>query len=70
MPTVRLIRGDALEWLPRLEAGSIDMIFADPPYNLSGSGFLTCRRGKPVECNKGTWDQLEDLHEFNRQWLS
>ncbi len=69
MPTIRLIHGDALEWLPKLQAGSIDMIFADPPYNLSGKGFLTCRGGKPTECDKGEWDRLDDLHEFNRQWL-
>lgn len=69
MPTIQLIHGDALEWLPKLEAGSVDLIFADPPYNLSGSGFLTCHGGKPVECNKGEWDQLDDMHEFNRRWL-
>jgi site-specific DNA-methyltransferase (adenine-specific) len=69
MTSIQLIHGDALEWLPKLDAASVDVIFADPPYNLSGSGFLTCRGGKPVECNKGEWDQLEDLHAFNRQWL-
>ncbi|MFN4032102.1 MAG: DNA methyltransferase [Fimbriimonadales bacterium] len=44
-------------------------IFADPPYNLSGQGFLTCRGGKPVACNKGEWDQIQNLHEFNRAWI-
>jgi site-specific DNA-methyltransferase (adenine-specific) len=47
MPTIRLIHGDALEWLPRMETASVDVIFADPPYNLSGDGFLTCRSGTP-----------------------
>ncbi|MFQ3610286.1 MAG: DNA methyltransferase [Fimbriimonadales bacterium] len=70
MPETHLIHGDALEWLPQLEASRFRLIFADPPYNLSGRGFLTCRGGKPVECNKGIWDQVEDLHLFNRTWIS
>jgi len=47
MPTIQLIHGDALEWLPRMEAASVDMIFADPPYNLSGDGFLTAAQDSP-----------------------
>ncbi|GMO25888.1 MAG: hypothetical protein Pg6A_13190 [Termitinemataceae bacterium] len=35
---------------------SVDMIFADPPYNLSVAGFLTVKNGKPVACDKGKWD--------------
>jgi site-specific DNA-methyltransferase (adenine-specific) len=53
-----------------MAAASVDMIFADPPYNLSGSGFLTCRSGRPEKCDKGVWDQVEDLHAFNRQWIA
>ena len=56
MPTVQLIHGDALEYLPQMAAASVDMIFADPPYNLSGDGFLTCRSGRPQKCDKGAWD--------------
>jgi len=70
MPTIQLIHGDALEWLLRLEAASVDMIFADPPYNLSGDGFLTCRSGRPQKCDKGALDKVEDLHAFNRQWIA
>lgn len=69
MSEILLIHGDALEWLPRLPDCSARLIFADPPYNLSGTGFLTCKGGKPVACNKGDWDQIEDLHEFNRLWI-
>lgn len=67
--TIQLHNADALELLPTLEAGCANLIFADPPYNLSGQGFLTCRGGKPVACNKGEWDQIADLHEFNRAWI-
>jgi site-specific DNA-methyltransferase (adenine-specific) len=40
-----------------METASVDVIFADPPYNLSGDGFLTCRSGRPQKCDKGVWDQ-------------
>jgi len=46
------------------------MIFADPPYNLSGENFLTVKNGKPATCNKGEWDIVKDIHGFNRKWLS
>jgi site-specific DNA-methyltransferase (adenine-specific) len=65
-----LILGDAFEHLPKLPEKSVDLIFADPPYNLSGPGHLTCRSGKLVACDKGDWDQIEDLHEFNSLWIS
>ena len=46
------------------------MIFADPPYNLSGKGFLTVKSGKPVTCDKGQWDVIDDIHAFNRDWIN
>ncbi len=69
MSTIRLIHGDLFDWLPQLETGSVDMIFADPPYNLSGDRFLTCHSGRLKQCHKGEWDKIDDLHEFNRRWL-
>lgn len=69
MPDIKLFRGDALEILPSLEERSVDLIFADPPYNLSGTNHLTCKSGKLAPCDKGTWDQIEDIHEFNKRWI-
>jgi site-specific DNA-methyltransferase (adenine-specific) len=67
-----LYYGDALELLPRLGlAGSIALIFADPPYFLSNGG-ITCHAGRMVAVDKGRWDRLESIaqmHEFNRSWL-
>ena len=37
--SVKLFLGDSLELLKKIPAESIDMIFADPPYNLSNGGF-------------------------------
>ena len=67
----KLICGDSLEILNDLEEKSIDMIFADPPYFLSGDG-ISCSGGKMVSVNKGTWDKkigIEEKHEFNREWI-
>lgn len=69
MPTVKLIQGDAIQLLRKMDPKSIDLIFADPPYNLSGKDYLTCKNGKVAVCNKGEWDQIENIHEFNREWV-
>ena len=45
------------------------MIFADPPYNLSGKNFITVKNGKPVTCDKGQWDVINDIHTFNKAWI-
>lgn len=69
MSEIKLYNGDALEILKQLDEKSIDLIFADPPYNLSGENHLTCKNGKLTKCDKGSWDQLEDIQEFNQKWI-
>lgn len=67
----KLILGDCFTKLKKLESNSIDMIFADPPYFLSGDG-ITCNSGKMVSVNKGEWDKkksLKDKHLFNKKWI-
>ena len=49
-----LYNGDCLEILNNLPEKSVDMIFADPPYNLSNDGY-TVHAGKRVSVNKGNW---------------
>ena len=66
-----LICGDCLAILPTLKTESVDMIFADPPYNLSNDGF-TCRSGRAVSVNKGDWDRskgVEKDFEFHLAWI-
>lgn len=69
MSDIKLFKGNALEILKQLEPKSVDLIFADPPYNLSGENYLTCRSGRIAKCNKGSWDQIENIHEFNKKWI-
>ncbi len=67
----KLIHGDSLKILKKIESKSIDMIFADPPYFLSNNG-ISCSGGKMVSVNKGDWDKLisiEEKHKFNKKWI-
>lgn len=66
-----LINGDSLKILSNIKSKSIDMIFADPPYFLSGDG-ITCKSGKMVSVNKALWDKkvcLKEKHDFNKKWI-
>lgn len=66
-----LYLGDAIEILNSLEADSVDLIFADPPYNLSNDGF-TCQSGKQASVNKGHWDKSEGFdvdYDFHNRWI-
>jgi len=68
---VRLYLGDVIEVLNQLPEESIDLIFADPPYNLSNDGF-TCHAGKRVSVNKGKWDKsrgVEEDYKFHFNWI-
>lgn len=67
----KLIQGDSLSLLKKIEPKSVDMIFADPPYFLSGDG-ITCSAGKMVSVKKGNWDEkieIKEKHKFNRKWI-
>lgn len=68
----RIVFGDCLEALEELPPDCVDMVFADPPYNLSNDGF-TCHAGRAVSVNKGEWDRsqgIEQDFEFHKSWLS
>jgi len=62
---------DCVEFLESLPENSVDMIFADPPYNLSNGGF-TVHAGKRVSVHKGDWDKSSGLKkdfEFHLKWI-
>lgn len=66
-----LYHGDSLGVLAQLPENSVDMIFADPPYNLSNGGF-SVHAGRMVSVNKGIWDVskgFENDYEFHYRWL-
>ena len=66
---------DCLELTKKIKDNSVDLIFADPPYNLSGSNFkmkFTKSGGADLNTNKGKWDHYSDLEfeEFTKKWLT
>jgi modification methylase len=67
-----IIKGDcvaALDWLPD---HSIDVIFADPPYNLQLEGDLRRPDQSKVDAVDDDWDQFESFaayDAFTRAWL-
>ena len=70
-PGFTLYQGDCLEVLNNLKPESVDLVFADPPYNLSNGGF-TCKGGRMVSVNKGDWDKSKGVDndlEFHIAWI-
>lgn len=66
-----LIKDDCLNVLKNVKSKSIDVIFADPPYFLSGGG-ITCKGGKVASVNKGKWDKkisIQEKYKFNKIWI-
>lgn len=66
---IQLEKGECVSILKKIPDKSVDMIFADPPYNLSGKNHITCKNGRKVNCNKGVWDMIEDIDKFNYDWI-
>ena len=66
-----LIQGDCVETLSKFKFG-FDMVFADPPYFLSGGG-ISYQNGRIVCVDKGEWDKPitpEEMDAFNLRWLA
>lgn len=57
----KLLLGDCIKEIKKIESKSVDMIFADPPYKLSNDG-ITCKSGKMESVNKGN-EYLVDLRK-------
>ncbi len=70
-PSWALVQADCVETLERLPPRSVDLVFADPPYNLSNGG-TTCRSGRRASVDKGAWDRSGGTardHAFHSRWL-
>jgi modification methylase len=68
-----IFRGDCIAEMARLPDKCVDMIFADPPYNLQLGGDLFRPEGGRVDAVNDDWDKFDSLtayDDFTRQWLS
>jgi hypothetical protein len=63
---------DCLDLMRLVPTGSVDAVFADPPYRLSTGG-VTVKGGRLAPVDKGRWDRslgsFERDHAFNVSWL-
>jgi modification methylase len=72
-PAETIICGDCIEELKKLPAKSVDLVFADPPYNLQLGGDLLRPDNSKVDAVDDEWDQFESFaayDAFSRAWLS
>jgi modification methylase len=72
LPLDTILQGDCIAEMARLPDKSVDMIFADPPYNLQLGGDLFRPEGGRVDAVDDEWDKFESLaayDEFTRDWL-
>lgn len=67
---IKLYNEDCIKKMRDFKNETFDLIFADPPYNLSGDNNLTVKNGKISKLNKGDWDIIDDIDEFNCKWIS
>jgi modification methylase len=69
----QIIGGDAVAALGGLEAASVDLVFADPPYNLQLKGDLKRPDDSHVDAVDAAWDKFTDFaayDSFTRAWLT
>jgi len=74
LPIDKIINDDALRVMKEIPDNSINLIFADPPYNLSKSRYklkFTKSGGKDLDTNKGDWDHFNDndYEMFTEKWI-
>jgi site-specific DNA-methyltransferase (adenine-specific) len=62
---------DCLDLMKIIPPGSVDVLFADPPYRLSKGG-VTVKSGRLAPVDKGAWDRSMGFagdHRFNVRWM-
>ncbi|MFC3226523.1 site-specific DNA-methyltransferase [Marinibaculum pumilum] len=72
LPLDEILEGDCIEVMNALPAGSVDMIFADPPYNLQLQGELRRPNESRVDGVDDDWDRFDSFAAydgFSRDWL-
>ncbi|MCC6006290.1 MAG: site-specific DNA-methyltransferase [Rhodobacteraceae bacterium] len=73
LPLDTILDGDCVEQMRALPAESVDLIFADPPYNLQLRGELHRPDNSLVDAVDDAWDQFDSFaayDSFSRAWLA
>ena len=69
----KILQGNCVEAMNALPEGSIDTIFADPPYNLQLEGDLLRPNNSKVDAVDDDWDQFDSFaayDKFTEEWLT
>ncbi len=72
LPLNTILSGDCIEAMNSLPEASVDLIFADPPYNLQLKGQLHRPDNSQVDAVDDHWDQFSSFavyDQFTREWL-
>ena len=72
LPLNQILDGDCVDMMNGLPAECVDLIFADPPYNLQLKGELHRPNNSKVDAVDDHWDQFAsfaDYDSFTRDWL-
>src|SRR4051812_26649880 len=72
LPLGRILEEDCVAAMAKLPDGCVDMVFADPPYNLQLGGDLFRPEGGLVDAVDDDWDKFETFaayDTFTRAWL-
>jgi modification methylase len=73
LPLNKILKGDCIDLMNSLPEKSVDMIFADPPYNMQLSGELRRPDDSHVDAVNDDWDQFDSFaayDKFTHAWLS
>jgi modification methylase len=73
LPLGHIIPGDCIEAMRTIPDASVDMVFADPPYNLQLGGDLSRPDGSHVDAVTNDWDKFASFatyDQFTRDWLT
>jgi len=73
LPLNTILDGDCIEMMNSLPEESVDLIFADPPYNLQLRGDLHRPDNSKVDAVDDHWDQFDSFKaydKFTREWLA
>ncbi|WP_339108633.1 site-specific DNA-methyltransferase [Thioclava sp. GXIMD4216] len=73
LPLNQILAGDCIAQMNALPENSVDLIFADPPYNLQLKGELHRPDNSKVDAVDDAWDQFDSFaayDAFTRDWLA
>ncbi|HMT41231.1 MAG TPA: site-specific DNA-methyltransferase [Sphingorhabdus sp.] len=73
LPLDSILKMDCIEAMRSLPDACVDMVFADPPYNLQLGGDLQRPDGSQVDAVDDDWDKFDNFaayDKFTQEWLA